>query len=135
MRSIAYEIIRETMLAKDPNNLPRKRLEQIRGFLIYIGRTYRSFAPYIIGLHMTIDIWRRDRDRDGWKRRRSAKGGAKTMLLWDEDKEEWCETQPDSDAPDYVSSAKRFKSDVRAMKLILSGNKPRINLCEPRKLP
>jgi hypothetical protein len=45
----------EEMLEQNPNSLPRKRLEQIRGFLIYVTRTYPYMVPYLIRLHMTID--------------------------------------------------------------------------------
>ena len=44
-----------------------KRLEEIRGFLNYLARTYRWMAPYLKGLHLTIDIWRPGRDAEGWK--------------------------------------------------------------------
>jgi hypothetical protein len=43
------------LIAIDPASLPRKRLEQVRGFLIYVTRTYPCMVPYLIGLHMTID--------------------------------------------------------------------------------
>jgi hypothetical protein len=50
------------MLDADPEKLCWKRLEQIRGFLMYVTRTYVGMAPYMIGFHMTIDSWRRGRD-------------------------------------------------------------------------
>jgi hypothetical protein len=55
------------MLESDPDNLSRKRLEQIRGFLQYIIQTYTSLASYLIGFHMTIDSWRPRRDKQGWR--------------------------------------------------------------------
>jgi hypothetical protein len=45
----------QELLEADPNAMPHKRLEQIRGFLIYVTRTYSCMVPYFIGLHMTID--------------------------------------------------------------------------------
>jgi hypothetical protein len=50
------------MLDADPEKLCQKRLEQIRGFLMYVTRTYVGMAPYMTGFHMTIDSWRRGRD-------------------------------------------------------------------------
>ena len=35
-----------------------KILECIRGFLIYVARTFKWMTPYLKGLHMTIDVWR-----------------------------------------------------------------------------
>jgi hypothetical protein len=55
------------LLEEDPKNLPRKRLEQIRGFLGYVTRTYPCMVPYLIGLHLTIDGWRKNRDERGWR--------------------------------------------------------------------
>jgi hypothetical protein len=46
------------MLEKDTSNMCRQCLEEeIRGFLVYVTRTYIGLAPYLIGLHMTIDGW------------------------------------------------------------------------------
>ena len=50
--------------------LPRQRLMEIRGFLIYVVRTYKWMNPYIKGLHLTIDGWRADRDAQGWKQKK-----------------------------------------------------------------
>lgn len=44
-----------------------KTLEQQRGFLVYITRTYPSLVPYLKGIHLTLDSWRPNRDDEGWK--------------------------------------------------------------------
>jgi hypothetical protein len=46
----------EEMVARDC--LPLTRLLQIRGFLMYVVRTYPWINPYMKGLHLTIDSWR-----------------------------------------------------------------------------
>jgi hypothetical protein len=38
------------MIVATPTSMDRKRLEQIRGFLIYVVQTYREMTPYLIGL-------------------------------------------------------------------------------------
>ena len=55
------------LLDTSPKSLPRKRLEQIRGYLVHIAQTYPMFSSYLIGLHMSIDGWRPNRDREGWR--------------------------------------------------------------------
>jgi hypothetical protein len=55
----------DEMLDKDSERLCRKWAEQIRGFLVYVTRTYIGMAPYLIGLHMTVDFWRAGRDAEG----------------------------------------------------------------------
>jgi len=56
-----------TMVEKEPQRLDRKRLEQIRGYLGYITRTFPCSVPYMIGMHLSIDGWRKDRDEEGWR--------------------------------------------------------------------
>lgn len=55
----------EELLDTRPDDLPRKRLEQIWGFLGYVTQTYRYMTPYLNGLHMGIDGWRDNRDDEG----------------------------------------------------------------------
>ncbi|KAI2508968.1 hypothetical protein MHU86_5463 [Fragilaria crotonensis] len=47
--------------------IPHKQAERIRGFLIYVSRTYTAMVPYLKGLHLTLDFWRGGRDNEGWK--------------------------------------------------------------------
>jgi hypothetical protein len=65
----AKALLREVldMLDADSERLDRKRLEQIRGFLGYVTRTYPCMIPYMMGLHLTIDGWRKNRDGGGWQ--------------------------------------------------------------------
>ena len=44
-----------------------KELERMRGFLIYVSRTYTAMTPYFKGLHQTIDSWRPFTREDGWR--------------------------------------------------------------------
>ncbi|KAL7519144.1 hypothetical protein ACHAWX_003937 [Stephanocyclus meneghinianus] len=47
--------------------LPKLCLEQIRGFLIYVTRTYEWVAPHLKGLHLSINGWREGQDWEGYK--------------------------------------------------------------------
>ena len=47
--------------------LSHKELLSDRGFLVYIARTYPAMIPYLKGFHLTIEMWRGGRDREGWK--------------------------------------------------------------------
>ena len=40
---------------KERGDLDHKVLERDRGFLIYLSRTYRMMAPYLKGVHQTLD--------------------------------------------------------------------------------
>ena len=47
-----------------------KDLESGRGFLVYLGRSYPSIVPYLKGIHLTLDSWRKHRDKEGWKEKK-----------------------------------------------------------------
>jgi hypothetical protein len=46
--------------------VPHKQLELIRGFLVYVARTYSTMVMYLKGVHLTLDFWRAGRGKDGW---------------------------------------------------------------------
>jgi len=45
--------------------LSHKELLADRGFLVYVTRTYPAMIPYLKGFHLTIEMWRGERDSDG----------------------------------------------------------------------
>ena len=59
IRSLALEM--ETFKRED--RVTHKRLECIRGFLIYVARTFKWMTPYLKVLHLTIDGCREGRDK------------------------------------------------------------------------
>jgi hypothetical protein len=58
--------ILEELVRSPDGMLGHKALERKRGFLIYVTRTYISMVPYLKGIHLTLDSWRKGRDEDGW---------------------------------------------------------------------
>ena len=62
-------LIAEMAAMVECGHLPLGRLLQIRGFLMYVVRTYPWINPYMKGLHLTIDSWRPFRGADGFKLR------------------------------------------------------------------
>jgi hypothetical protein len=116
------------MLEKDPSSLPRKRLEQIRGFLIYVTRTYHCMVPYLIGLHMTIDSWRPNRKEDGWRYT------AAEMRLWSAEEDDLEEDDPydHTDAPEKVGAVLRFAWDRDALEELMSADEPLLRRIQVR---
>ena len=41
------------------------RMDSIKGFIVYMARTYRDTNPYLQCLNTTLDIWRPFRDKEG----------------------------------------------------------------------
>ena len=104
------------MLKKNPNSLPRERLESIRGFLVYLCRTYTDFVPYLKGLHLTLDSWRAGRDYGGWKLR-----GRELIAAVEEGKVTM--EQPEN-APSFVRAVDRLVPDVEALLLLMESEVP-----------
>lgn len=53
-------------LERGDSELDHKELLSDRGFLVYLTRSYPAMVPYLKGFHLTIEMWRGDRDEDGW---------------------------------------------------------------------
>ena len=141
-------------------DIPRKRLEQIREFLIYMSRTYNWMTPYLKGIHQTIDIWRPGRDEEGWKltpkelERRAAEdreeddnawkpgrnpdGMRARFEGWRQEKAGWADLDQDAKrgalkAPDMVPPVPRLADDVAALQTFFASDTPATQHC--RTLP
>lgn len=47
--------------------LDHRRLLLDKGFLVYIAQAYPGMKPYLKGFHLSLEMWRGGRDKDGWK--------------------------------------------------------------------
>ena len=126
----------DEMLREDPKNIPHKRLEQIRGFLIYVARTYKWVSPYLKGIHQTLDGWREGYRSDGWK----APKKSNRAQVWQWELEEWLEVEEadlpdpeDPETPATVAAANRLRSDVDALTRLFAGNTPAVQTCRSTK--
>ena len=72
-------------------NLDHKELLSDRGFLVYVSKTYPAMIPYLKGFHLTIEMWRDNRDQDGWKVKESLSAKSSTLHYVPED-DEYVET-------------------------------------------
>jgi hypothetical protein len=65
----AKEMIKATKdeIKADDDWSRRKDLESRRGFLLYLTQTYPVMVPYLKGVHLIIDGWRKGRDSEGLK--------------------------------------------------------------------
>ena len=109
------------------NGLDNKRLQSIRGFLVYVSRTYGSLVPYLKGLHATIDSWRYGRTSTGWKM--GAKKFKQQSEVVEDNEFEWEErlglTQMSHFEPTHVLPVPRFRKDLSCLiELTRSSNPP-----------
>jgi hypothetical protein len=51
----------------NPDGMDHKLLERKRGFLVHMVQTYPGLNPYLIGVHGSLDSWRKNRDVDGFR--------------------------------------------------------------------
>jgi hypothetical protein len=109
------------MMEKNNGEMSRKRLEQIRGFFIYVTPTYPGMVPYLIGIHMTIDGWRNNRQKYGWQLSRSFLRDRRAAEGDDEDV-----SYPDVEPPAVVWAVPRLRADIEALLRLMKGSKPRI---------
>ena len=118
------------MLTRDPTAMSRKRLEQIRGFIMHIAQTYPFIASYMIGIHMTIDGWREGRDAEEWR--------VKQKSTWEAVKDEdgWIYVSHDdaeNQAPVEVKAVPRLESDIEALQVLTKSREPPLRRVRCRK--
>jgi hypothetical protein len=107
----------QTMLEREPSKMSRKRLEEIRGFLVYVTRTYIGMSPYLIGLHMTIDSWREGRDSEGWRTKEEV------MVTYGEEAG-WTSLGSDVAQPTLVGAVPRLAEDIEATEKLCETDTP-----------
>jgi hypothetical protein len=88
-------------------------LERTRGFLVYVARTYKSVAPFLLGFYLTIDSWRPGRDEEGWRLRQAEVEAS----LESDDESEIEEGQGGEDGapPSLVLAVPRLREDLKVL--------------------
>ena len=109
----------EAMVDSSPKHLPRDRLEEIRGFLIYIARTHRGLGPYLNGLHLTIDGWGEDRGLEGWRIKRYTHPDIVTGAAFEARKRD-----STYQGPATVEAKPRLLRDTKALAALVVPQKP-----------
>ena len=100
----------------DKEGISHKELERCRGFLIYVSRTYLAFKPFLRGLHKSIEIWRGDKDEDGWK--------IAQMKFELEDGIGRYEAEDREQPPEKISPVPRLKRDFEALQKLTKAEAP-----------
>lgn len=80
----------------------------MRGFLNYIGQTYKIMQTYMTGMHLMIDLWRPGRESDGWLS--SVKAIEELKLGGD-----WICYRPHERGPQKVQAAPRLVDNVEVL--------------------
>lgn len=107
----------------DTQGLEGKRLKSIRGFLVYVARTYTSMVPYLKGIHATIDSWRPNRNVDGWKYPGPRDQWAEEIGVLDTETK-FGLIELETSEPDYVFPVPRLQTDLRSLLALTDWEQP-----------
>ena len=80
--------------------------------------------PYLKGLHLTIEVWRKDRDEEGWKRWRSELDDMEAEIM-DELSGKIKELRTgDEEGAEEVKSVPRLRGDLEPLKRLTEDVEP-----------
>lgn len=108
--------------------LDHKNLKIDHGFLIHMSRTHRQMCPQFKGLHLTLNLQRRNRDEERCKKT------IRMIILCDSAMNEGNEGEIDPDAPKNVFPVSKQMNDVLALEFLLEGqNRKRLKYIYQRQ--
>jgi hypothetical protein len=119
--------------------MDHKELERNRGRLVYATRGYNAMKPYLKGIHLTLDSWRRGRDHEGWKMK---PGEIETEVDWNirvpdlmrGGHEDSVTSVSPAEAPKRVRAVARLSQDIEALLRLTKSDTPIKVLVRPEKV-
>ena len=134
------------VLESGATELDHKSFISDRGFLVYVTRAYPPMVPYMKGFHLTAEMWRGNRDEDGWRiplrDQVSGDGTPKAELdVEDEDDAAVCHTTrkncpqvPHAPASGLTTPAPRLLSDLKALRSLTEASLPPLRLVRSKRV-
>jgi len=121
----AKRIVKEALhnLLENEGVFNYKTLESERGFLVHVAGTYEAINPNLKGYHLTINLWRKKRQEDGWKMA-TKEWDDYLMSIEDEDEREICRALGTAEHPEFVEAVPRFKADLKALNKFFESESP-----------
>ena len=137
----AKAIVSKWLLVMKNDNAGRlnhSELEKDVGFLCHMSRTYPATFPYLKGFYNSLNGWRLDRNKEGWKIGRTAwmerlSGDAlfdtqETLdLPFEAKKRKYFDINPTAQ-PELVLPVPRFNKDLKALQRLFGSVKPTLRL-------
>jgi hypothetical protein len=137
----AKDIIRKIydLVSKEKqSSLDYKMLECDVGFLCHVSRTYPIIFPYLKGFYNTMNNWRCDRDKEGWKISKTAwmellagdvsfENEGDIELSFEDRKRSFMKMQS-TQHPDKVPIVPRLERDLSALNELFAPEKPTLRL-------
>lgn len=125
--SKARELIQEATELLDlrvDGLIPHHRLLQIRGFLVYVLRSYPWMPPYLKGMPLTVEAWKPGRDKEGFKLK-ATELRDRPHIMWDWMADRWTDLAVEEYAeltgeqvkpPELVRPVERLRTDLEVLK-------------------
>lgn len=104
-----------------------KKLERVVGFLVYVSATYHVFTPYLKGFYLTMNSWRPDRDKEGWK----IPGWEKEVVRRVDEESDTPEDVVEVGAPTLVAVVPRLPDDLKALCMLTEAELPPTPMIRP----
>ena len=128
--------------------LDHKELLSDRGFLVYVTRAYPPMIPYLKGFHLTAEMWRGNRDVDGWKlppqklKEQMCDLAGGEVVETDEDeavmryvvRKQFDVESPHAPPDGKTTPAPRLIEDLKALKRLTSPPSPPLRIVRPKRL-
>ena len=118
-----------------------KSMERGRGFLVHLSTTFEWMKPLLKGIHLTLEMWRGNRDSKGWKI--TDKEWQKLVNIAihgrrekesDLDFEFFFLSERETDKSVGVKLAPRLKSDLESLLLLMNSDTPSKTLLRGSKI-
>ena len=129
-KGIISELLNHFDGPKSRPDMILKDLERKTGFLVHLAMAFPAMMPFLRGLYLTMNSWRRLRDGEGWKlTRRAFEAFMQEARRSGEPANEDFEVE-DSDRPPpaFVKAVPRLYSQLKALERMFESNEPGLRL-------
>ena len=89
--------------SKTAGKIHYKTTEQLVGFIVYVAQTYTNLFPYLKGIYLTLNSWRKGRDSEGWLKLEMKRLRRLNRI------------EPDGKPPVWVEIMPQFYTDIAAL--------------------
>jgi hypothetical protein len=135
-------------VSEGTENLDHKQLLSDQGFLVYVTRAYPPMIPYMKGFHLTAEMWRGNRDAEGWKLPARQcddpipTTSSDSFREMDEDeaaaghalRKSFGPVHPHAPSDGKTQAAPRLLEDLKALLLLTNSRSPPLRVVRPKRM-
>ena len=114
---------------KTSTRVKYKQLERDIGCLVHLSMSYPEMTPYLRGFYLTMNSWRKGRDKDGWKLSprayRTFLALSKHHTMGDSEVEVFTE---DKNAPTFVEALPLMREHLTILLAMFVDSEPALKL-------